>query len=247
MNTLQHLTVTFALAAQLALLCCFPGVLGEGESVPALVSAQGSPHGEGVRQKRAPGWGKRSGDLDAFDSEASDELLDSDDSDAEKRAPGWGKRDFDMDKRAPGWGKRAPGWGKRAPGWGKRAPGWGKRAPGWGKRAPGWGKRAPGWGKRSFSMAEPEDKRAPGWGKRAPGWGKRAPGWGKRSLGEDNSVCQVLKEELDFFMGKAVEVSTAQPPQSPFPSPLLFPSLPSLPPTAHTSVVLLSSLVSLNR
>ena len=190
MNTLQHLTVTLALATQLALLCCFSGVLGDGESAPALVAGQGAQHGEGIRQKRAPGWGKRSGDLDAFDSETSDELLDSvDDSEAEKRAPGWGKRDFDMDKRAPGWGKRAPGWGKRAP---------------------GWGKRAPGWGKRSFSLSDPEDKRAPGWGKRAPGWGKRAPGWGKRSMGQENSVCQVLKEELDFFMGKAVEVSTSR-------------------------------------
>jgi hypothetical protein len=57
-------------------------------------------------------------------------------------------------------------------------------------------KRAPGWGKR-----------APGWGKRAPGWGKRAPGWGKRSSGLEVSVCEALKEELDFFVGKTVEVS----------------------------------------
>ena len=82
MNTLQRLAVTLALAAQLTLLCCFPGVQGEGESVAALVADQGgSPSVDGVRQKRAPGWGKRSGDLDAtFDGDgdaASDELLDS--------------------------------------------------------------------------------------------------------------------------------------------------------------------------
>ncbi|XP_064630398.1 cerebral peptide 1-like [Lineus longissimus] len=62
--------------------------------------------------------------------------------------------DQDMDKRAPGWGKR--GWGKRdddsegaLDDYLKR--GWGKR--GWGKR--GWGKR--GWGKRDIDGAPCED------------------------------------------------------------------------------------------
>lgn len=78
--------------------------------------------------KRKPGWGKRSF---SFDSETLEE----------KRAPGWGKRSFNSDfgdvdfmsKRRPGWGKRNmyDGSGqidKRRPGWGKRAPGWGKRS-----------------------------------------------------------------------------------------------------------------------
>ncbi|XP_070210986.1 cerebral peptide 1-like [Littorina saxatilis] len=231
---LQQLVFILALVAELALLSGHPGVQGKGESVSSLVPDRGTAVDtnsnsntlNNVRQKRAPGWGKRGGDFDGFKSDSSSDLLDSavhDESETEKRAPGWGKREFAMDKRAPGWGKRAPGWGKRAPGWGKRAPGWGKRsgflseaeekrAPGWGKRAPGWGKRAPGWGKRSGFLSESEEKRAPGWGKRAPGWGKRAPGWGKRapgwgkrSLGVETDVCQVLRAERDLYMSRVVE------------------------------------------
>nr|AQS80486.1 APGWamide precursor [Charonia tritonis] len=211
MNTLQQVFVVL-LVAQLAFFACTPGVQAEEESSTSdlTITDQAAAH----RQKRAPGWGKRSdndNNDDELDNFEGDELLNNlEESELaeDKRAPGWGKRDFDTDKRAPGWGKRAPGWGKRAPGWGKRAPGWGKRAPGWGKRAPGWGKRsvlaedsedkrAPGWGKR-----------APGWGKRAPGWGKRAPGWGKRSVGVASGACQVLKEELDAYISKAVEAET---------------------------------------
>ncbi|BFZ01369.1 hypothetical protein BsWGS_04408 [Bradybaena similaris] len=175
------------------------------KTVAALSRNSLMSEGDISADKRAPGWGKRSNELE----------FNYDDLNTDKRAPGWGKR-------APGWGKRsyddgidvnreaverrAPGWGKRAPGWGKRAPGWGKRAPGWGKRnnereeegdsvdakkrAPGWGKRAPGWGKRNFDFEEEDDsddidKRAPGWGKRAPGWGKRDFGLETDGINED--------------------------------------------------------------
>ncbi|XP_076461578.1 uncharacterized protein LOC143294049 [Babylonia areolata] len=221
MNSLQQL-FTALVVAHLALFTgCGQGAQAEQQHEETAASSSFvSDHTvditpvRALRQKRAPGWGKRSDeDLDTFDGD--DMLNDLDDDSEAKRAPGWGKREFDAEKRAPGWGKRAPGWGKRAPGWGKRAPGWGKRAPGWGKRAPGWGKRAPGWGKRNGAEEEEKDKRAPGWGKRAPGWGKRAPGWGKRAPGwGKRSVegasgdCKLWSDELEFFVSRAIETQT---------------------------------------
>lgn len=124
----------------------------------------------------------------------------------------------DLDKRAPGWGKRATdatdslgylqsvftdlskyelnnnedndlGLTKRRPGWGKR---------GYDKDYD-LEKRRPGWGKRAFDdddFPSLEMKRAPGWGKRsfatdsvlAEEIVKRRPGWGKRSMYEDFGV-----------------------------------------------------------
>jgi hypothetical protein len=66
-------------------------------------------------EKRKPGWGKR-----AFPGVRNYEYssLPSDIYNVlDKRAPGWGKRsesDILVERRSPGWGKRAPGWGKRS-------------------------------------------------------------------------------------------------------------------------------------
>lgn len=59
-------------------------------------------------------------------------------------------------------------------------------------------KRRPGWGKRSFSQDEYEsvNKRRPGWGKRSyyydfePTESKRAPGWGKRDYYVDDDIME---------------------------------------------------------
>lgn len=205
----MHQILPIGFAMHFIVLCYYPTVRGDAENT-VVIAGDASNRVESTRQKRAPGWGKRVVDIDTYENEKSEERLDSsEDFDVDKRAPGWGKRDMEMEKQGypeitQYYGlsdKRAPGWGKRAPGWGKRAPGWGKRAPGWGKRAPGWGKRAPGWGKR-----ENFDSEQIAMDKRAPGWGKRAPGWGKRSVLEETSPCDSLKDDLEFFVIRAVEV-----------------------------------------
>lgn len=68
-------------------------------------------------EKRKPGWGKRTvPELSETDLSYSSIPTDSF-SVFDKRRPGWGKRsdsDISVERRAPGWGKRAPGWGKRS-------------------------------------------------------------------------------------------------------------------------------------
>ncbi|XP_061178450.1 APGW-amide-related neuropeptide-like [Saccostrea echinata] len=69
-------------------------------------------------EKRKPGWGKRAFP-EPSDKDSSYFSLPSDISNVfNKRAPGWGKRtpesDIHVERRRPGWGKRAPGWGKRS-------------------------------------------------------------------------------------------------------------------------------------
>ena len=123
----------------------------------------------------------------------------------------------EMDKRAPGWGKRgtnsldylqsvfndlskyelqnnednALGLDKRRPGWGKRSYAGQFNME---KRKPGWGKRA--YDEEEFGSLDA--KRAPGWGKRSSAttdglleedsFVKRRPGWGKRSMLDDFGV-----------------------------------------------------------
>ena len=157
--------------------------------------------------KRAPGWGKRSGqnNLDYLKSVLSDlSRLDIDKNDLDmvlqKRRPGWGKRsyedEFELSKRKPGWGKRNSFNIHSV----KRAPGWGKRDIEGEtdfteeerlKRRPGWGKRS------SFDGAEIS--------KRRPGWGKRAPGWGKRS-DSGNQMCQDTAETIRLLRLKLAQV-----------------------------------------
>ncbi|GFR77455.1 cerebral peptide 1, partial [Elysia marginata] len=143
------------------------------------------------RQKRAPGWGKRG--WEEMDDAVVGNSIEDDYSVADGGTPD------SVDKRAPGWGKRAPGWRKRTVSeesipeeddTDKRAPGWGKRAPGWGKRAPGWGKRAPGWGKRGWA------------GKRAPGWGKRQINFSMPTI----DMCAEIEREFEEATVKTVGV-----------------------------------------
>lgn len=66
-------------------------------------------------EKRKPGWGKRTfpSDKDYEYSSLPSNIYNV----LDKRAPGWGKRsesDILVERRRPGWGKRAPGWGKRS-------------------------------------------------------------------------------------------------------------------------------------
>ena len=131
--------------------------------------------------KRAPGWGKRSGQnsleyinllRDLSRLERNNDGLDMG---LVKRRPGWGKRSyedkFELNKRKPGWGKRSSFslYSKRTPGWGKRDSETDADYIEEGRL-----KRRPGWGKRSMFDDGEISKRRPGWGKRAPGWGKRS-------------------------------------------------------------------------
>ena len=128
---------------------------------------------------------KESSDDYADASAAADE--DDDDDDA-MRVVEWmktgadeeeGRREGDqmlvryLDKRRPGWGKRAASeLAKRVPGWGKRAAGGAKRRPGWGKRADSRqagrseGRQAAGRLDDRQTRSDTSRKRA-GWGKRA--------------------------------------------------------------------------------
>ncbi|CAG5117624.1 unnamed protein product, partial [Candidula unifasciata] len=138
--------------------------------------------------KRAPGWGKRSYQLDLGDHDAesdqfrnwgintgSQSLLQKN-ADAVKKfinTIGALSRNSVTADGSMSAERRAPGWGKRSR---KLEFGYGDLNTD--KRAPGWGKRAPGWGKRNYDdeiddSSDDIQKRAPGWGKRAPGWGKR--------------------------------------------------------------------------
>ena len=159
-------------------------------------------------EKRAPGWGKRSGQnkleyLQTVLTDLSRLEMDKDDLDMSlvKRRPGWGKRsyadEFNLSKRKPGWGKRNSFNIHSI-----------KRAPGWGKRDIESDtdfaeeerlKRRPGWGKRSNFDDGEIIKRRPGWGKRAPGWGKRSDN-GKQMCQETSEAIRLLEIKLAQVM-----------------------------------------------
>ena len=159
--------------------------------------------------KRAPGWGKRSGknisdflktvfsDLSRFDKDKDDLAMA-----LVKRRPGWGKRnfeeEFELNERKAGWGKRSSFHIPSI-----------KRDPGWGKRDSNSEtnfteeerlKRRPGWGKRSYKDSEVS--------KRQPGWGKRSPGWGKRSDTGNQHMCQDTAETIRLLQLKLEQVNT---------------------------------------
>lgn len=122
---------------------------------------------------------------------------DIDENDLDKRAPGWGKRNAETADRLGYLQTVLSDLSKYEMNNEDSDLELNKRRPGWGKRnyvtSYNVDKRRPGWGKRAFEddeVGSMEEKRAPGWGKRSYGittaetdseMAKRRPGWGKRN------------------------------------------------------------------
>ncbi|KAH3787206.1 APGW-amide-related neuropeptide-like [Dreissena polymorpha] len=146
----------------------------------------------------------------------------------EKRAPGWGKRDADSGSigymenvlaELPGY---QTDFTESNIGLHKRRPGWGKRSYNLDLESTDEEKRAPGWGKRNIEYPDMDskvDKRRPGWGKRDVdldefSLSKRRPGWGKRS--DNNNLCQNFINDIRLLRIKLIAMTEELPAVCPY-------------------------------